>query len=567
MATSKSFKPVPAPKPVEVSRAKSTSEPAKPSPSGGNGAAAYAAIAAKQQTVATAPRSTFDGAATRFVDLLGPKTTLLTKIIDRSWIVDAVSAAVGNDAHPQHKADLDAQLIEIGVKIGIEAMGFASRIADCHDLEAVKALERSFDTWKAQRAATFARELSAAIDTYRRIERAWLVVFDETDPIVKDPANPNQRGRAVALTFEPGVPRSWISVETRVKCAFGRTALAQADNDGDGAPDVADWAPQEKDHFTMQFQRQLQDVWSTGAREVAPFRVSAPSDHLLAHETPKWSDVTARMQARVTVDASKPHFEIDVLKTAPGEAPRSSVDAGNKATFHIEDADRGYYRSGRRVGQRNRKEQPTLAHEWHHMIGNPDEYAENSVADSDEDRAACVAHFSNLLDAPDMTPERAVRTWKDQAAVNSDVPSPRVPVARLGIYTLANRSDIPDECFATRGAIRLRPGGQSQRGGTNISAGASDAARLSDRGSEVRAYMREGLVQELGSMLLGKFTPEVSFDHNLAQLPVAAVVETVKARIQNVLHDVALDHASIPSSAPSEPKAGEVAQPRKPQDG
>src|SRR5690606_37306646 len=92
------------------------------------------------------------------------------------------------------------------------------------------------------------------------------------------------------------------------------------------------------------------------------------------------------------------------------------------------------------------------------------------------------------------------------------------------------------------------PGARSQRGGTNISASAEDAARLSDRGNQVRPYMREGIVDELKSMLEGAFTPEVSFDHNFAEMTVEEQVETVTARIQNVLHDmVSLGASSAPA--------------------
>ena len=505
-----------------------------------------------------------------FIDLLGPKMDLMRKITDPSWIVDEVTLAIGNDAHPQHALMLNVELVGIGVSAGLGAMGYANRIAPCNDLEAVQALDTEFDTWRAEQAATLTGDLDAKVEEYREIERGWLTTFGAHAPIVKDPANPNQGGQPVSITFTPGVPQSTVTVETRVNCTFGLTTAAQADNDGDGAPDVAAWTPDEQAHFMSQFQRQLDDVWSTGAGAVAPFRASAPPDHLLATESPKWTELTATMQARVTADASNPHFNLNVFKEAATESNRAFVGSGGTGTFYIADADAGYHRSGPDAGQRNPDEQPTLAHEWHHMIGNPDEYAEDSSSQSADpntpatrsgDNAACLAHFNTIINDPASTPEQKAQAQADIAALNAHATDtdPSTPGFQSGIFPLAGRSDVPDSCFAIRGTwadgpdhARLRPGARSQRGGTNISASAADAARLSDRGSQVRPYMREGIVQELGTMLPGQFTPEVSFDHNFADMPPATVFETIQARLQNILHDVNVGATSAPSPAPGD---------------
>lgn len=498
-------------------------------------------------------------AVAEWIDLLGPKTELLGRITDGTWIIDAVSSAQGNEAHEKHRVWLNLELIGVGLAVGAEAMGMAMRIASCNDLEAVEALSEEFEQWKAERVATLEEELEAKLEEYRETERGWLTAFGSAGELERDPAHPNQTAQDVRLAFQPGVPQSTVTVETRVSCNFGRTAGAMADNDGDGDPDVADWTDEEKEHFMTRFQEQLDQVWSTGAGGVAPFRLTSPADGLLADESPKWSEVTATMQGRVTQSDASPHYTLTVQKEAPGEGNRAFVGSGGTGTFYLKNADAGLDADGNPTGA-----QMTLAHEWHHMIGNPDEYAESSQAQGraastpasrSGDWTACQQHFQDIVDDGDSTAEQVAAAQADLAGLRnhaSDVDA--APGFQSGIFPLANRDDIPDECFAIRGTWdegpshrRLRPGARSQRGGTNISASAADAARLSDRGNQVRPYMREGIIEELRPLLEGAFDPEVSFDHNFQEMSTEDAVDTIQVRIQNMLHDqVSLGASSAP---------------------
>ncbi|MEB3232675.1 MAG: DUF4157 domain-containing protein, partial [Leptolyngbyaceae bacterium] len=498
-----------------------------------------------------------DGIA-NWIDLLGPKRDLMAHMVDSSWIIDQVTATEEqNEANPDHAFWLKTKLYGVGANVAAEAMAFVLRIRDCGDRAQVDALREAFDAWKTERATSLQAELDEVVENYREIERSWLQKFAESTT-TKDNVNPNQSAQSVALTLKGGVPSATVIVETRVNCTFQRTAQALQDNDGDGNPDVGDWTDDEKNHFMNQFQQQLDDVWSTGASDAAPFRCTAPQDYLLSNESPKWSEVTANMKAQVTADASNPHFKLNVFKESAQETQsgsnRAFVNTGG-GNFYLRNADAGYQTSGPDAG-RPTGAQHTLAHEWHHMIGNPDEYAENSASQSGSASTPaslqnrwsnCQQHFQDIITDSDSTPEEKNQARQDLQALQNHARDmdPSTPGFQAGIFPLAGRSDIPDECFAIRGSwapgpthITLRPGAQSQRGGTHISASAADAARLSDRGNEVRPYMREGIVQELQSMLAGQFSPEVNFDHNFQEMTGEEVAETVTARIQNILHDI-----------------------------
>ena len=494
-----------------------------------------------------------------WIDLLGPKTALFDKIVNGQWIIDEVQAVEGaNTAHPDHDFSMKLELYGVGLGAAVESGGFALRIADCDDLAAVEALGTEFDEWKSARGPTLNEELEAKVEEYRTIERSWLERFSNTT-VCQDPVNPNKSDQSVALCLQGGAPEALVEVETRVNCTYGRTALAQADSDGDGNPDVADWTDEEKTEFMTKFQQQLDHVWTTGAGQTAPFRCSAPQDFLLSTESSKWSAITAKMKATVTADSSNPHFNINVLKRAAGEGGRAGVNYDHTnnigtATFYQANADAGYHTSGPDAGNPNGR-QMTLAHEWHHMIGNPDEYAENSRSQSNSSSTpaglqnrwtVCQQHFQDIID--DETKPQAER---DQAAADLDAitnqyqdSDPSTAGSQDKIYSFAGRSDVPEECFAIRGtwtgpdSVRLQPGRSEQRGGLRISQSAEDAARLSDSGMQVRPYMREGIVEELKSMLEGVFSPEVSFDHNFQDMSEQDIVETITVRVNNIMHDI-----------------------------
>lgn len=495
----------------------------------------------------------------QWIDLLGPKSALFDKIVNGQWIIDEVQAVEGaNEAHPDHAFSMTVELYGVGLGAAVEAGGFALDIANCDDLAAVEALEAAFDEWKSARGPTLNDELEAKVEEYRAIERGWLEGFSNTT-VCQDPVHPNKSDQSVQLCLKGGAPEAEVEVTTRVNCTYGLTSQAQQDNDGDGNPDVAAWTAEEQTEFMTKFQAQLDHVWTTGAGQTAPFRCNAPDDFLLSTESLKWSAITAKMKAQVSQDTSNPHFNINVLKRAPGEGGRAGVNYDHTnnigtATFYQANSTAGYHTSGPDAGTANGR-QMTLAHEWHHMIGNPDEYAENSRSQSNSASTpaalqnrwtTCQQHFQNIInDTTKPQAERDQATADLNAITNQYQDSdPATPGSQDNIYSFAGRTDVPEECFAIRGtwtgpdSVRLQPGRSEQRGGLRISQSAEDAARLSDSGMQVRPYMREGIVEELRSMLEGVFSPEVSFDHNFQDMTDQEVVETITVRVNNILHDI-----------------------------
>ncbi len=151
---------------------------------------------------------------------------------------------------------------------------------------------------------------------------------------------------------------------------------------------------------------------------------------------------------------------------------------------------------------------------------------------------------------------------------------PATPGFQGGIFGVANRADntlpLPDECFAVRGAwsgsrsIRLRPGGRSQRGGTHISASADDAARLTDRGNQVHAYHREGVLNELNDALSAQTDPRVQFEHNFQDMSLRENLETLEARLNNIRWDIlALQERLAGPASPQTP--GSVPEGERPE--
>ena len=264
------------------------------------------------------------------------------------------------------------------------------------------------------------------------------------------------------------------------------------------------------------------------------------------------------MDARVTEDDNNPHFDLRVSKSAPGEFGRAFVSPGG-GHFFLSDADESFFPEGHQLeGEPVEGRQHVLAHEWLHMIGGPDEYAESSEAQAGEttDWQDCREHFQDIIDDEDATQEERERAEADLEALDQSFLDVRQDEEgfHAGIYALEGRRDVPDECFAIRGfwdpahgpQTRLRPGSRSERGGTNISANANadDAARLSDRGNEVRPYMREGILHELREMLEGAFTPEVRFGQNVADMSGAELRELLRARLNALLVDAGVDGAA-----------------------
>ena len=498
---------------------------------------------------------------TCWVDLREPKEALLNKIRDASWTSELL-ATFGATAHPDHQAAMAADVGDSVEAAAWEAESFADRIADCEDLAAVEALDLEFDAWRAEVAVDVMADMEDIVTFYRDEEADWLEAFTQHAEISKDPINANQSGNKAKLTLVPGMKSRTIA-ETSVSWTWDRTDQAKKDK-------VTAWTPAEQTTFKANFQKQLDDVWGTNAQKYPPFAVSAPKDFLLADQPEKWSDITSNFEAKISDAApGAAHFAITALKEGTAEVSRSAVSGdGKSATFHFSDQSAGYDAKGKETG-----DQHTLAHEWTHMLGNPDEYAENSKSQTDEANAAggasmgtfrehfkktypgCLQQFDDIIANKD---GKYTKAQIDQAKTDKNsVENPySAGTDGFAIYDLSrpnpNRvATVPDSCFAVREsydpahAQYLRPGAESQRGGTHISANSRDQQRLSDRGNQVRPYMREGVLDELNKMLEGQFTPAVAFEHNFKDMSLTDHVEVLEARINALGKDLAALQASL----------------------
>jgi hypothetical protein len=491
------------------------------------------------------------------------KKGLNLEMVNPDWIIEAAVATVDQiHPHPKHARILYAEIFTKGVLVSLETSEFRDQIDRCEDDEDLDDLRVRFELWQTNRVETLQADIEALIEKYREAERSWLTAFSST-LVGPQSVHPNKSDKEVDLSIKGGSPISLVTVETRVNCIYDLTTAAQGNS-------VPDWTDVEKAHFMSRFQQQIDLIWSTSSADVAPFACVAPEDHLLDKDLNRWSDIVANLKAKVTEDSANPHFVLNVSKEDSSESNRAHVGTGT-GHFYLKNANAGFDASGNADGS-----QPTLAHEWHHMIGNPDEYAENSKsqsasaldtssswpprqrADYQNNWSDCETHFTDIINDPTASPADIAQAQSDLAAVrNPWTDTSTDPGFQGGIYNMSDPDSAPDECFAFRGAYdsseashhELRPGGQAGRGGHSISDSAEDAARLSDGGTNVLPYMREGLVEELSAMLEGVFDPEVRFDHNFEQMSNEMEQQTLKVRLQNIAYDeIVLSSGSAPAS-------------------
>ncbi len=391
-----------------------------------------------------------------WIDLLAPKQAILDQLSDTSWIM-AAKDSLEYEAHPDHAPmlELDLWMAVLDASVGVQAL--ADRVKDCDDEESVSALDTEVKTWRESAQEDLELTLELVVDDYRDIEKSWLMAFATGPAITADPVNPNQAGQSVKLTLHPGMLARTV-VETTVSWTFGRTAKAKKAK-------VKKWSGRQKKRYKQKFQKQLDDVWGPSAQAFDPFRVSDPPDYLLADDGERWSEITSEFEGKISdAAAGSAHFAITVDKEARGESNRASVGTGD-AEFFYSDQNAGYDRRGNRDGS-----QHTLAHEWMHMVGNADEYAENSKDDTDEAIAGdnmggfqaqykkrygdCVAHFDDIIanKAGTYTKEQIAQAKKDKDSVVDayGAGSDGSKINDLATPSPDRVGSAPDVCFATR---------------------------------------------------------------------------------------------------------------------
>lgn len=502
-------------------------------------------------------------AVKEWVDLLGPKLELLSKIQDGSWAADAIKD-VKRDANPKHKKALDAAVEAVVTGAKAEAEAFASKIAGADDVKAVKKLDKEYEKWRAARGKTLKKSVEDVVDGFKKIEQGWLDSYASHAELKKDPVQMNKGDASQGIAFKPGIPEGTVTVETKVKYVWKQSADAKKEK-------LTTSAATKKEVQSL-WQKQLDRVWSTQKKGVRPFRVTSPKDHLLENEAKKWSTALATMKAKVTPVKSGEHFTINMVQRGASEDHRAFVSGdGKSAEFNLGGTDGSDHLAGYKKDKKTPTgDQFTLAHEWLHMIGLPDEYAENSESQEDDAKAgnilkgnkklqkiyagrftACKAHFEKqkkkwkkeiddqkkIVDDKSSTKEQKKsakdkldKARKEHKKAVDDLDAVGNPYdwdasgSDRKFYRFANRPDVPDDCFAVRGAYDLkkatflRPGGAAQLGGSHISKNVADEARISDAGNNIHPYHREAILREVRALIKGKFDPEVALEHNFKDM-------------------------------------------------
>lgn len=500
-------------------------------------------------------------------EIASRRATLMSSLGDITWISDAFTG-LDTDAHPMHKMNMMSMLTTKVMTHLIPLINMASRVQSASTEVEFAALTTAIATYKAVHGILLASELAAVVNLFMVLEQLYVIGFLNGNIITKDPANPNRAGQRGLLEYQRGLVGT-VNYVTRVNYSWTRSAAATAAG-------VTDWTDAERNVFKQAFQRQLNDVWDTrNASPFTPFRVEEPEDYLLKTSPLKWSNITAHMRGEVrdAAAAATPDFTVTVIKRDTTTESGLRPEVGNATgTFYSDNATDGYDAAGVATGT-----QHTLAHEWAHMSGQPDEYAENSAQQSaDWVSGGSTGTTANSLGSnqwqacQDELNRRAADTTltaaqRAQAATDltdltnhaTDMDA-ATPGFQGGIFGTAHRADttlpLPDGCFAVRGqwsgtgSLRLRPGAASQRGGTHISASAADAARLTDRGNQVHAYHREGILDELNSALDGQTTPRVQFEHNLRDMSLAEQLETLEGRLNSLRIDINAQLAALSTS-------------------
>lgn len=435
-----------------------------------------------------------------------------------------------------------------------DLLGYSQRIQGASTARQLGQALKQYQSFQKTRLEVMRQILQQQVDNASVRETEGVEQFITGPALHEERTKPNNGAHEVGLHFQPGIV-SELTVETLVKYDFGLTEAATAELDGEGERVVPDWTDEERAYFHAQFQRQLDEVWGEQAQDFDAFRVSSPKEDALSKASLRWSELTAKMLPRVTEVEADPHYTISVKKTASNEQGRASVGGNGKtASFFMANADRGFHTSGAKKGEVNGA-QMTLAHEWLHMIGNPDEYAENSASQGASGTtpatqkrrwADALAVLQGIIDNEESTEAQKAQAEQDLTRLRNQysMVDAGEQGSQRGIYTLSDA--VPDDAFAIRGTWAegprhqiLRPGNQSQRGGSNISASMDDEVRLSDRGNEVRPYMREGVLESLNTLLKakGKFKPMVQFDHNFDEMTEDQQIETELVRAQNLARD------------------------------
>ena len=424
------------------------------------------------------------------------------------------------DPNPNHSTDFFNDIENLCEEVAGEASTFGDKVVGADKPSDLDAALAAFETWKAARKVMTKLHIELIILTYREVEKQWLQHYLSHD-VSQDPVHLNKQNMYnQKLSLISGTP-SKVVVETRCSFSFDRSPKAVLE----GKPV---WQPADEQAYVTNFQAQLDAVWGTKANEPHPFAIVEPKDHLLAGEAKKWSNMTGTLQGKVTkVAPANAHFKIRVTRLATGESGTASVSGGESAAHYFEKNAKAGLDPARPMDQK------TLAHEWWHMIGGPDEYAKIN-----KDQAKAYFAFKKFLSSGGDRAQ-AIADWeklKKQYKAN-----PATGEANIYDFSADKRPDIPDFIFSSQGTEHdktvLRPGEETGRGGLEISSTKAQETRLSDEGNRVEPYMREGIVEGLNEMIDDQFDPKIKFEHNMATMTRQEIINVIRVRYKNVIQD------------------------------
>jgi len=448
------------------------------------------------------------------------RTRLMDRINDTSWMSSLLSR-LNLNAHPIHRDKMESEIFYVFME-AINRFGILkSEVMQASSAWELYFIEGYLNKFLHDYQHILEFKVLEIIHAYREREKEFLYEFLSHPPIATDPVTFNLHDTS-RLEFHPGV-QSVVKVVTRIKYNWSKTDLAASS----GMPD---WTQSEKEKYQKQFQYQLNNVWDTQKNTHPPFLLAHPQDYLLKNESIRWSNLRAHMHGEVQdAGGGDFHYDVNVIKAHDTEYFRPGVGIG-AATFYQSDAQSGIVPE---TGEPSSGQQ-TLAHEWGHLIGMPDEYPESSMS-NETDWNACRAHFAIKRMLAWRNPALRQQLDTDLSRLSDQYGSIQTPTGiSRNIYHLSDPHAIPDVCFAARTKGRLRPGGLSGPGGAFIVSSMENEKRISFAGNEVHPYHRDGVLQKLNAMLASQTTQGVQYAHNFTTIDYEKIKEVLITRLSKL---------------------------------